>query len=106
MAGNGDLAFCARLNPRLGWLLVGVEVGEFVGDRSLRMAVSTLPSREDRYILRDLQIDGQPIPALEVGISRLASRAGVSGLLGLNFFRQFLELHVDLTDLRFTLIDP
>lgn len=129
MAGSGELTFSASLDPRLGWLIVSVQVGELVEDRFLSMALSTLtaqsaisvptrnlllptghlttlPTREDRYVLRDLQIDGQSIPDLEVGISGLATRAGVSGLLGLNFFQQFVDVHVHLPTLELRLTDP
>lgn len=61
----------------------------------------TLPNREDRYLLRGLQIEGWQLPELEVGISGLAGRARIAGFLGLNFFRRFSDVRVHIPTLDF-----
>jgi hypothetical protein len=56
-----------------------------------------------RYRLRDLQIRGQPMPDLEVGISRRATEVGVDGVLGLAFFAQFVDVCINIPTLELTL---
>ena len=127
MAGSGELSVEAQIHPRLGWLLLSLQTGESVDAVFFSMAFSTisprsgisLPARnrvlptgylmtvaekEDRYLLRDPRLSGQSIPDLEVGMSRLAGRAGVDGILGLDFFGRFIEVRFHLPSLRLTLI--
>lgn len=129
MVSGGELRFRASSHPRYGWLLIRLQVGEPPEDLVFDMAVSTLtpvsalsvaarnvlvtkghittlPQRADRYRLRDLQIEGHRFPDLEVGVSRFAGRAGVDGLLGLNFFQQFADVRLHVPDLEFTLVEP
>ena len=50
------------------------------------------PSGNDRYLVRNLRIDGQPVPDLEVEASPGVARLGVDGVLGFNFFTKFGEV--------------
>ena len=129
MPGGSELRIQARIDPRYGWLLVSLRVGQAAGGYPLNMAISTLtpvtaisvatrnlllptgrittvPDKADRYLLRDLWIQDQQLPDLEVGISALAGRAEVSGLLGLDFFARFAQVCVQTPTLEISLLDP
>lgn len=43
-------------------------------------------------VLRQLQIQGQPIPDLPVQVDAGIARLGIDGILGLDFFEQFEEV--------------
>jgi hypothetical protein len=49
---------------------------------------TTLDDR-GRAVVTDLRIEGQPVPDLEVRVSRAVDRLRVNGILGLDFFQLF-----------------
>jgi hypothetical protein len=118
-----SLSVQATLDSRTLWIVVPLVVGE----RSIRMvldsgspiaAVSrpTLdllltdgrvdPADGPNYMLRSPTIQGQLIPDLRVCLSRHVTRAGADGMLGLNFFGQFTDVHCHVPTLRFTFSGP
>ncbi len=129
MASFSQFTAHAWQHPRFGWLMLELEIDPSRWARSVEMAVSTLtptsalsvttrnslltlgclttlPQRPDRYLLRGAFLNRQPLPDLEVGISGLAERSGVGGLLGLNFFQQFVDVHFHVPELEFTFAQP
>lgn len=127
MVGGGNLSFRVQPHPRYGWLIATLQVGTPGENLFLEMAISTLtplsgvsisarnallatgylrtqPDRAERYLLRQLSIEGQDVADLEVGLSRAAHRAGVAGFLGLDFFLRFLDVHVHVPTLQVTLV--
>ena len=64
------------------------------------------PVRGRHYLLRNLTIQGQSVPDLRVGLSLRVTQLGVDGLLGLNFFGLFTEIHCHVPSLRITLSRP
>ncbi len=64
------------------------------------------PLRGNWYTLRGLSIQGQPIADLMVRISSRVTQARAEGLLGLDFLRQFTEIHFHVPTLRLTLTPP
>jgi hypothetical protein len=129
VASASELTAQVWQHPRYGWLMLELQVEQAGKPQSIMMAVSTLsptsalsvttrnnllalgclttlPQRPDRYLLRGAQINRQPLPNLEVGISGLAERTAVGGLLGLNFFQQFVDVRFHVPDLEFTFTVP
>jgi hypothetical protein len=76
-------------------------VRDVLAERGLLGAI-----RGRHYLLRDLTIQGQPVPNLAVGLSPRATQLGADGVLGLNFFGLFTELHCHVPSLRITLSRP
>jgi hypothetical protein len=58
------------------------------------------------YVLRNVEIQGQPIPDLPVLVSARVAQVGAQGVLGLNFLRQFTDVHFHVPTLRLTLTRP
>jgi hypothetical protein len=119
--GRGSLVVQTSLHRRGWWVLVPLVVAntvtiEMVLDTgSLLSGVSeatqqTLaangllePSGERRFVLRRLAIQGQPVPDLVVRPSRRVTQAGASGVLGLDFFGRFTDIHFHVPSMRLTL---
>jgi hypothetical protein len=71
------------------------------------LAAGLLELRGGRfYVLRDLEIQGQPVPDLLVGVSPRVTEVGAQGVLGLNFMGQFTDVHFHVPTLRLTLSRP
>ena len=62
-----------------------------------------VPAGPRRYLLRDLSIEGQPLPDLVVRLSQRASAVGADGMLGLDFLNTFTEIHLNVPTLWLTL---
>lgn len=56
--------------------------------------------------LRNLRIQGQPIPDLRVRRRRAIPEVTAQGILGLDFLNQFTDIHFHVPSLRLTLTDP
>jgi hypothetical protein len=118
-----NLSIQGTLDTRTFWIIIPL----IVGDRSIRMVLdsgspmsavsqSTLdklfadglvdPADGPTYVLPSPTIQGQVVPDLRVRLSRHVTRAGADGVLGLNFFGQFTEVHCHVPTLRFTLTGP
>jgi hypothetical protein len=119
-SGSVDLVVQASLDPRGIWILVPVDIG----DRTFELVLDTgspLSAISDAtfshlqqsglvaavgsnaYSLQSVSIQGQPLPDLHVRLSRRASRLGIDGILGLTFFGQFSDIHIQVPTLRLTL---
>jgi hypothetical protein len=119
-----ELFIQARIHPRNQWILVplmvkGVRDLNMVldtgapfssisdGTRDLLSAAGLLDHvQHNWYALRELSVQGQPIPDLLVHVSRRVSQAGAEGLMGLDFLRQFTDIHFHVPTLRLTLSTP
>ena len=55
------------------------------------------------YVLKDLQLGGRPMPALEVRVNSGIGLLGFEGILGLDFLGRFREIHFDVPSRRLTL---
>jgi hypothetical protein len=55
------------------------------------------------YVLRGLMIGGERLPELDAQVSAATTLLGVEGMLGLNFFRQFSSVHLDVDQRTLTL---
>ena len=56
-----------------------------------------------RYTLAAVTREGQQLPNLDFGVVRRLDRLDVDGLLGLDFLRQFAQIHFDTRTLRLVL---
>jgi hypothetical protein len=56
--------------------------------------------------LRDLRIEGYPIPDITVRVAPITRILGVDGILGFDFFENYTGLYFDVRARRLTLIDP
>jgi hypothetical protein len=118
------LSITVHLHRAKGWLMIPIEVGgrygfEMVLDtgspvstisQGVRAALADLGLLEsrggNRYLLHEVEIQGQRVPDLRVRESRRITLVGANGALGLDFLNQFTEIHVDVPHLRFTLTGP
>ena len=120
MAWPDELVFQLEPGPRSRGYVAPLEVGsygalEMLADpNSLRSLISerawaalitsglALPAEQPRRCsLRDLRIQGQTIPDLEVLVSSTLRR--VDGVLGLDFFRNYRSVELDTSNLRIVL---
>ena len=62
-----------------------------------------VPQGGRRFVLRDLRIEGQLVPDLEVRLGLTATFFQFDGGVGADFLRHFAEIHVDLRTLVVTL---
>ena len=62
-----------------------------------------VPAGPRRYLLRDLSIEGQPLPDVVVRLSPRASAVGIDGMLGLDFLNTFTEIQLSVPTLWLTL---
>ena len=111
-------------HSRYGWVMVAVEVG---GRLTIEMAVNpgvprssisaatrerlimeelVPPTVERAYSLPNAQIQGQPLPPLSVRVSGMLLRIGSGGILGLDFFGQYEDIHFHVPSFRLTLNGP
>ena len=119
-----QIVIVPRLDPATFWLTVQLYVQGQVGPEMVLDIAAPFSSisegvRDDlarrgllgaargrHYLLHDLTIQGQPVPDLAVGLSPRVTQLGVDGLLGLNFFGLFTEVHCHVPSLRITLSRP
>jgi hypothetical protein len=112
------------LDPRTLWLTVQLDIRGQPGPRMVLDIAAPFSSisesvrdslvergllgavRGRHYLLRDLTIQRQSVPDLRVGLSPRVTQLGVDGLLGLNFFGLFTEIHCHVPSLRITLSRP
>gem|GEM_PF-3584925 len=59
-----------------------------------------------RHFLHDITLAAQPLPHLRVRRIIRPNIFNVDGELGVNFFQQFTEIHLQLSSRLITLIDP
>jgi hypothetical protein len=64
------------------------------------------PRTERTYLLSDVTADGQSLPPLEVRVSGALRLIGAAGILGLDFFTQFEDVHFHVPSMRLTLSGP
>lgn len=114
----------ARQHDRYGWVLVPISVqGKTVIDMVVNLGVprssisaatrdelimkELVPPRRDRsYVLDGLSVQGQPLPPLSVRVSGALGRIGAGGILGLDFFAQYEDIHFHVPSFRLTLNGP
>jgi len=103
------------------WVIVpvevaGVEVIEMVLDTGSPFSSVSEDTRRDleakgllekrderRYVLRDLRVQGQRIPDLNLRMSRRATQVGAAGILGIDFLGQYTDIHFHVPTMRLTL---
>lgn len=120
MPGAIEIVIDTWQHPRFGWVMIPVEVSAGVvldlafnpGIPASSMTVRTqqwliekevLPPIEQRwYVLRDAMVQQQPLPPFQVRVSRI-NRPGADGILGLDFMRQFTDIHFHVPTFRLTL---
>ena len=111
-------------HPRSGWVMAWIVVG---GAVEIPMVVnfgvprsSVSPATRDRlimlellppttartYILSDITVDGQPLPPLHVRVSGALRLISAAGILGLDFFGQYEDIHFHVPSFRLTLNGP
>jgi hypothetical protein len=73
---------------------------------SLIMRELVPPRVERTYILADVTADEQPLPPLSVRVSGALRLIGVAGILGLDFFTQFEDVHFHVPSFHLTLSSP
>ena len=56
--------------------------------------------------LRDLRIEGHPIPDVTVRVAPITRILGVDGILGFDFFEHYAGVYFDTRSRRLTLFDP
>jgi hypothetical protein len=114
----------ARRDQRYGWVLVPMTIG---GQVSINMIVNLgvprssisaatrdqlitkelVPPRRDRtYVLDDVTVQGQLLPAFTVRVSGALGRIGAGGILGLDFFAQYEDIHFHVPSFRLALNGP
>ena len=121
MTDDGDEIAVPTLLHARGWIVVPVRVGaifelQFVLNtgflstaisartRTVLSAMGHVGETRGRpHVLRNLTLAGRPIPDLPVRISPALSLLGVEGALGLDFLRQFRDVHFNLPSRRLTL---
>jgi hypothetical protein len=64
------------------------------------------PAVERTYTLSDLTVEGQPLPPLQVRVSGALGMIGAGGILGLDFFGQYEDIHFHVPTFRLTLSGP
>jgi len=64
------------------------------------------PRTERSYVLTDVTADGQPLPPLQVRVSGALGLIGAGGILGLDFFAQYEDIHFHVPTFRLTLNSP
>ena len=115
-----EIVIDAWQHPRYGWVMVSMEVGRGIllhmalnpgvpaSSISLRTQQSLIanevlpPIAQRHYVLHNATVQQQPLPPLHVRVSRI-NRPGADGLLGLDFLRQFTDIHVHVPTFRLTL---
>jgi hypothetical protein len=109
---SAGLAFWLQVGPQ-HTLAVGLHTGLPVSVISIvaRDALHTAHLLQPRravgvYRIADLSVDGQPLPNLEVRVSRTVSRLGLDGLIGLDFLLHFEHIHFHVPTLRLILSNP
>jgi hypothetical protein len=113
-----------RQHPRYGWVMARFTVGasyEIAMVINLgvpRSSISTatrqelimkelVPPRAERgYTLTDLTVHGQPLPPLQVRVSGALGLIGAGGIIDLDFFGQYEDIHFHVPTLRLTLSGP
>ena len=70
---------------------------------SLIMRELVPPRLERAYVLADVTADDQPLPPLQVRVSGALRLIGAAGILGLDFFTRFEDVHLHVPSLRLTL---
>ena len=66
-----------------------------------------LPPRSERtYTLTELTVDGQPLPPLPIRVSGALGLISAGGILGLDFFAQYEDVHFHVPSFRLTLDGP
>lgn len=105
---------------RYGWVMVPIRVGGTVrlylalNPGVIRSSITTKarealvqeellpPVAQRQFVLSDVESQGQRLPPLHVRVSRF--RYGdIDGLLGLDFLRQFTDIHFHVPTFRLTL---
>jgi hypothetical protein len=119
-----ELVIQTYFDARHGWVTVWLDVQ---GRQTLRLVLDTgtflsaisegtrtdlasegllEPLPRNRWLLRGLALDSQPIADLPVQVSRRATEAGVDGLLGLDFLGRYTEVRFHFPTMRLTLVTP
>lgn len=119
---GGELSVQARLDRRNWWILVRLEVGglffDLVLDTGSALSGISQPTLDalaraglampagQRYLLRQVRIDGQAVSDLHVRISPRVTQVGADGVLGLDFLARYEDIHFNVPTLRLTLSNP
>jgi hypothetical protein len=111
-------------HPRTGWVMVPIRIANDVAIEMVlnfgvpRSSISAavrdrlimrelIPPRIERtYVLSDVTADGQPLPPLEVRVSGALRLIGAGGILGLDFFAQYEDIHFHVPTFQLTLNGP
>lgn len=114
----------AWLHPRYQWMMVPVAIDEQVtidmvvnpgvprssistGTRDRLIMTELVPPRNERvYTLTTVSVQGQALPPLRVRVSGMLHMTGAGGILGLDFFGQYEDIHFHVPTLRLTLSGP
>lgn len=114
----------ASQHPRYGWVMVRIlvdgrldinMVANFGIPRSSTSATTRrdlimeelVPPRNERsYTLTGLTVDRQLLPPLSVRVSGTLGPIGAGGILGLDFFGQYEDIHFHVPSFRLTLNGP
>lgn len=109
-------------HPRYGWITLPLAVGNLLtltmvvsafsplsyleqsaGDTLVALALARRVNDRE-CVLRDISIQGQQVPDLDVR-TRATGPPGANGVLGLDFLRQFTDIHFHVPTLVLTLSD-
>lgn len=90
------------INPGLGVSLLTPSMQEELLTRGFLQSTG----RTGRYRLTDLSVDEQPLPDLEVRISRRLARLGVDGMIGLDLLLRYEHVHLHIPTLHLMLQNP
>src|SRR5947209_19460955 len=99
IAGHGALAMVLDTSAPLS------SISEGSRDALVKSGVLEATGRSG-YLLRNVSMQGQPIPNLALRISARATQVGADGLLGLDFFSRYTDIHFYVPSGRLTLTVP
>ena len=111
-------------HARHGWVIVPIRVAGALNIAMVlsfgvpRSSISTTtrdrlimrelvpPTIERTYVLSDITADDKPLPPLHVRVSGALRLIGAGGILGLDFFGQYEDIHFHVPTFRLTLNGP